>query len=467
MKNYSQEWGFVTQNFKIKYADNFDISGFLMNELVTSKAELLEEDKTLIVYIKNKVYIARLNEYKRTLEDLAFEVYNQRYFIHFEQYKPTEQQSTQSTNNLPIFSETPSQISQVNNLEILIKKANLKKELTLDKYLFGNANKLALAAAQRIIESPGTSFNPFFLYGGSGNGKTHLVNSMGIEIIKKYPNYKVLYVTFENFLNDFMDIFSIGGRKPALEKGEFRNKYRSVDVLIIDDIQGISGKEGIEGEFFNIFNELHRENKQIILTSDVKPSEYSQLPERIRSRLNMGMVIDIEKPEFELRYRLIQSKALRDGFQLDRDAIEFVAQNVNTNFRELEGAYVKIKNYLLITKEDPTKETIIKALKDIKGPKDEDNISPRTIIDKVCSFYKIKKEDIKTETRKKNISEPRQIIMYLLKKHTKLSLSEIAALLNKKDHTTIMHGIKKIETEIEKDSNLQEQISKIKEIILS
>ena len=163
-----------------------------------------------------------------------------------------------------------------------------------------------------------------------------------------------------------MDIFPIGGRKPMLDKGAFRDKYRSLDVLIIDDIQGISGKEGIEGEFFNIFNELQKENKQIILTSDVKPSEFSQLPERIRSRLSMGMVIDIEKPEYELRYRLIQSKALNDGFRLSSEAIDFVAQNVTTNFRELEGAYYKIKNYLSLTNEAPTKEIIIKALKDLK-----------------------------------------------------------------------------------------------------
>lgn len=464
MNNYSSEWGFVTQNFKTKYADNIDISSFLIMELINSKASLIEEEKTLVVYIKNKVFIQKLSQYKDVLEDLSFEVYSKRYKIHFELQKTLESQPTEG---LPIFNDEVVNKTNTNNLEVLIKKANLKKELTIESYLQGVSNKIALAAAQRIIDKPGESFNPFFLYGSSGHGKTHLVNSIGIEILKKYPNYKVLYVTFENFLNDFMDIFSHGNRKPLLERGDFRTKYRTLDVLIIDDIQGISGKEGIEGEFFNIFNELQKENKQIILTSDVKPSEFSQLPERIRSRLSMGMVIDIEKPEYELRYRLIKSKALRDGFELSNEAIDFVAQNVTTNFRELEGAYNKIKNHLLLTNESPSREVIIKALKDITSLKNEEDISPRTIIDKVCSFYKIKKEDIKSESRKKNIAEPRQVCMYLLKKHTKLNLNEIASLLNKKDHTTVMHGISKIEENLTSNSDLKEQISLIKSEIFS
>jgi len=461
--NYIAEWGYVTQNFKTKYADSIDISSFLIMELLSSKATLLEEEKTLIVYIKNKVFITKLSQYKEVLEDLAFEVLTKRYKIHFELPKIGENTQPIQTEDLPIFStaiETGS-----NNLEALIKKANLRKELTIESYLQGVSNKIALAAAQRIIDNPGVSFNPFFLYGGSGHGKTHLVNSIGIEILKKFPKYKVLYVTFENFLNDFMDIFSHGGRKPMLERGDFRTKYRTLDVLIIDDIQGISGKEGIEGEFFNIFNELQKENKQIILTSDVKPSEFSQLPERIRSRLSMGMVIDIEKPEYELRFRLIKSKALRDGFNFPNEAIDFVAQNVNTNFRELEGAYNKIKNHLLITSEIPSREVVIKALKDIAIIQEKEEISPRVIIDKVCSFYRIKKEEIKSESRKKNIAEPRQICMYLLKKYTKLNLNEIASILNKKDHTTIMHGISKIEENLEQNSQLQEQISQIKTLI--
>ena len=464
--NFSSDWGFVTQNFKLKYAENIDISGFLINELVTSKAELVEEEKTLIVYIKNKLYLTKLNQYKSILEDLAFEVYTKRYKIHLELIKPMDNPNPdRGLDEFPIFNGELAANIQLNNIEVLIKKANLSKELTLDSYLAGNANRLALGAAQRIIDKPGHNYNPLFLYGNSGFGKTHLTNAIGIEILKKYPNYKVLYVTFENFLNDFMDIFPIGGRKPMLDKGAFRDKYRSLDVLIIDDIQGISGKEGIEGEFFNIFNELQKENKQIILTSDVKPSEFSQLPERIRSRLSMGMVIDIEKTEYELRYRLIQSKALNDGFRLSSEAIDFVAQNVTTNFRELEGAYYKIKNYLSLTNEAPTKEIIIKALKDLKMSKPDEEVSPRTIIDKVCSFYKIKKEDFKTETRKRNIAEPRQVCMYLLKNHTKLNLNEIASILNKKDHTTVIHGINKIEENLQKNSLLKEQISQIKELI--
>jgi len=458
-KNFSQEWGYVTQNFKTKYSGNIDISNFLIKELTDSKAELLDEEKTLIVYIRNKLFINKLSLYRNDLEDLVFEVYTKRYKIHFELYKSTEELPMEA---LPIFN--PGVIENATNasVETLLKNANLRKELTIETYLQGNSNKMALAAAQRIMDQPGTSYNTLFLYGGSGLGKTHLVNAIGIEILKKYPKYKVLYVTFENFLNDFMNIFSYGGRRPLTDKGEFRTKYRTLDVLIIDDIQGISGKEGIENEFFNIFNELQKENKQIIITSDVKPSEFSQLPERIRSRLSMGMVIDIEKPEYELRYRLIKSKSIRDGFNIPNDALDFVAQNINSNFRELEGAYNKVKNYLLLTNENPTKEIMAKALKDVSLVNVKEEVSPVTIMSKVCSFYKIKKEDLKSDSRKKNIAEPRQVCMFLLKKHTKLNLNEIASLLNKKDHTTVMHGISKIEESLEINDDLKEQISQIK-----
>lgn len=466
--NYNPEWEFVTQNFKVKVADNFDISGFLIQEIMSSKAQVLEDENSIVVFLKNKIYLTKLNQYRDILEDCTFEVFKKRFKINFDILKIENKASSLEEKELPIFSQNSLILSNQRNLDQAIKESNLKRELTFDSYLTGGSNRIAIGAAERIINSPGVGLNPFFLYGGSGCGKTHLVNAIGIEILKKFPNYKILYVTFENFLNDFMDIFSFGGKKPLIDKGSFRTKYRAVDVLIIDDIQGISGKEGIENEFFNIFNELHKENKQIILTSDVKPQEFSQLPERIKSRLSMGMVIDIEKPEYELRYRLIKSRASRDGFDINHECIDLIAQSISSNFRELEGAYAKVRIFHELSKVVPTKESILKSLKDLNQIKQyQEEISPRKIIDSVCSFYSIKKEEIKKESRERRLSHPRQICMYLLKKHTDLNYNEIASLLNRKDHTTILHGIDKIEKELEDKEETKDQISQLKEIIFS
>jgi chromosomal replication initiator protein len=265
-----------------------------------------------------------------------------------------------------------------------------------------------------------------------------------------------------------MDIFSFGGKKPLVDKGSFRTKYRGVDVLIIDDIQGISGKEGIENEFFNIFNELHKENKQIILTSDVRPQEFANLPERIKSRLSMGMVIDVEKPEYELRYRLIKSRAIKDGFEISHECIDLIAQNILSNFRELEGAYAKVRIFHDLNKQIPTKESILKALKDLNQISSlNEEISPRKIIDSVCAYYSIKKEEIKSESRERRPSHPRQICMYLLKKHTDLNFNEIASLLNRKDHTTIMHGIEKVSNDLQEKDEIKNQVSELKELIFA
>jgi len=469
--NFSNQWEYVTQNFKIRVSDNFDISGFLIQEIMSSKAEVLESENSIVVYLKNKIFLTKLNQYKNILEDCTYEVYKKRFHINFDILKIESHLNQHSTQELPIFSERLEDISDLrnpSNLEALIKKSNLKRELTFDSYLTGNSNRIAIGAAERIINSPGVGLNPFFLYGGSGCGKTHLVNAIGIEILKKFPNYKILYVTFENFLNDFMDIFSFGGKKPLVDKGSFRTKYRTPDVLIIDDIQGISGKEGIENEFFNIFNELHKENKQIILTSDVKPQEFAQLPDRIKSRLGMGMVIDVEKPEYELRYRLIKSRALRDGFEMNHESIDIIAQNVSSNFRELEGAYYKVKIFHELNKITPSKDSIFKALKDLSQISQlKEEISPRKIIDSVCLYYSIKKEEIKKESRERRLSHPRQVCMYLLKKHTELNYNEIASLLNRKDHTTVMHGVNKIENELFEKDDLQNQVSHIKELIFN
>jgi chromosomal replication initiator protein len=460
----NNDWKSVTQLFKTKISGEVGGSPIVQNEIINSSAEVFKEEKKINIYLKNPVLINKVKAYQDILLDSIKEIFRENYQLDFlvQKTKTFENSST-----LPMFESSKetgkASISSENN----IKKSNLKKDLTLDSFIRSSSNDLAFAASKSISQAPGTGFNPFFVYGNSGLGKTHLVNGVGLEILKNFPNYKVLYTPFETFFNDFLETFSYPNKRATLNKNDFRNKYRDVDVLIIDDIQGISGREGTENEFFNTFNELYRENKQIILTSDVHPKEFKQLPERILSRFNQGLVIDIKNPDYELRFNLIKKKSIEDKVYIENDAIDFIVSNINKNMRELEGAYARVKIYLQTTNASGNKESIHKALRDIaEFSKIDENLSPNKIIDAVCSHFKVKKEEIKKQDRSRKIAYPRQICMYLLRKHTDLNYIDIARLLNRKDHTTIMHGVEKIEQDIQNQvSNINSNISELKEII--
>ena len=460
----NNDWKSVTQLFKTKISGEIGGSPIVQNEIINSNAQVLKDEKRVSIFLKNPVLLSKAKIYEETILECIKEIFLDNYKIEFEVQKP---KTVDIQNTLPMFqneetADKPKLIS-----ENSIKKTNLKKDLTLDNFIRSTSNDLAYAAAKSISQAPGTGFNPFFVYGNSGLGKTHLVNGIGLEIIKNFPNYKVLYTPFETFFNDFLETFSYQNKKASLNKNDFRSKYRDIDVLIIDDIQGISGREGTENEFFNTFNELYRENKQIILTSDVHPKEFKQLPDRILSRFNQGLVIDIKNPDYELRFNLIKKKSLEDRINIDNDAIDFIVSNINKNMRELEGAYARVKIFLQTSGGVGTKETIFKALRDLaEFSKIEENVSPNKIIDSVCGHFKIKKEEIKKQDRSKKIAYPRQVCMYLLRKYTDLNYIDIARLLNRKDHTTIMHGVEKIEEEIQANStNISNNISELKEII--
>ena len=443
----NNEWKSVTQLFKTKISGELGGSPLVQNEIINSTAEILAEDNLINIYVKNPVLVGKMGDYKSLVEECVQEVFKQNFDLKFNVGKI---QTRSETNDLPMFHTISSEQPTGNqNLDSLIKKANLRKEFTMESFIRSGSNDLAYAAARSISDAPGTQFNPFFVYGNSGLGKTHLINAIGIEILKKFPNYKILYTPFETFFNDFLETFNSPTKRATINKQDFRTKYRAIDVLIIDDIQGISGREGTENEFFNIFNELYKENKQIILTSDVHPNEFKQLPDRIKSRFNQGLVIDLRNPDYELRFNLIKRKAIEDRIMLENDAIDFIVSNVNRNMRELEGAYV------------------LKALRDLSGfIKVDENLSPSKIIDLVCSHFKVKKEELKKQDRSKRIAYPRQICMYLLRKHTDLNYTDIAHLLGRKDHTTIMHGVEKITQDlIEGVNDINAHISTLKDSI--
>ena len=333
--------------------------------------------------------------------------------------------------------------------------SNLNPKYRFDTFVVGSNNKFAHSASLAVAESPGIAYNPLFLYGGPGLGKTHLMHSIGHFIMEHNPQAKVLYVTSEQFTNEVIESIR-SGRTENMSK--LREKYRTVDVLMVDDVQFIIGKESTQEEFFHTFNELHQAGKQIILSSDKPPKEMETLEERFRSRFEMGLIADIQSPDYETRMAILRKNAENYGKTIDDEVINYIATNIKSNIRELEGAYNKIIAYSRLNKVDITLENAMEALKDIIYPDKSKVITPQLIIDTVCEQYGIKKEEIMSKKRNSEIVLPRQVIMYLCREHTDASLEEIGKILGKKDHTTVMSGISKIKKQISIDDELNKNL---------
>lgn len=334
---------------------------------------------------------------------------------------------------------------------------SLNPKYNFDSYIVGGNNDLAYAACQAAAASPGTKYNPLFIYGGVGLGKTHLIQAVGNEIVRKKPELKVLYISSETFVNEFLDSI-------RFKKKGFADKYRSVDVLIVDDMQFIAGKEKTQDEFFHTFNALHQSNKQIIISSDKPPKSIPTLTERLRSRFEWGMAIDIQMPDFETRCAIIEAKAAMSGVVLPRDTTEFIANAIKTNIRELEGAL----NQLLATVElrglQPDVQTASGLLGNVKKMRPS-HISPKQIVDKTAKHFQIEVTDIMSPKRDKHIVVPRQIAMYLLRSELHMSFPRIAVELGRKDHTTAIHSIEKTEKAIKLDFVIREHVSMIRDAL--
>ncbi len=366
----------------------------------------------------------------------------------------SEHQSKSSDNRsyTPTVTSAPTQKAVRKNP---LPSASLNPKYSFDSYIVGGNNDLAYAACQAAASSPGTKYNPLFIYGGVGLGKTHLIQAVGNEIIKKKPELKVLYISSETFVNEFLD--SIRYKK----KG-FADKYRSVDVLIVDDMQFIAGKEKTQDEFFHTFNALHQANKQIIISSDKPPKSIPTLTERLRSRFEWGMAIDIQMPDFETRCAIIEAKAALSGVDLPRDTTEYIANSIKTNIRELEGAL----NQLLATVElrglQPDVQTASGLLGNVKKMRPS-HVSPKQIVDKTAKHFQIEITDILSPKRDKHIVVPRQIAMYLLRSELHMSFPRIAVELGRKDHTTAIHSVEKTEKAIKLDFVIREHVSMIRD----
>ena len=412
------------------------------------------EDNVVIIMIPSDQahalnYIS--SKYKNFFKVIVSEMMNHTYDISFILEKETMEKDKKS--------ESAVKISNHVNYE----NANLNPKYKFDTFVVGSNNKLAHSAALAAAESPGEVYNPLYIYGGAGLGKTHLMHSIGHFILERNPEIKVLYVASENFTNEVISCIRSGD---AIKMNNMREKYRTVDILMIDDIQFIIGKESTQEEFFHTFNTLHSAGKQIILSSDKPPKDMETLEERLRSRFEWGLIADIQPPDYETRMAILQKNAENYNKEIDNEVLQYIAENVKSNIRELEGALNKIMAFSKLNKVDINLEYAEEALKDVIYPNKKKEITPSLIIEVVAEHFGISPEDIASRKRTAELVQPRQIVMYLCRQLTESSLQNIAKTIGKKDHTTVLHGIEKITEKMENDEELKNKVDIIRKKIV-
>ncbi len=352
---------------------------------------------------------------------------------------------------LEILLSTELSEKEVNKIK---KQTNLNPLYTFDNFVIGKSNQLAHATSVAIAEGRAKEYNPLFLYGGVGLGKTHLIHAIGNYILKNDLSKKILYVSSEQFTNDVINSI----RTDTMQM--FREKYRTVDILMVDDIQFIGDKEATQEEFFNTFNELYQNGKIIIVTADRPPKDLPTFMDRLKSRLGMSGPIDINPPDYETRIAILRKKAHQLNIEVPDDVYEYIAKRIKTNIRDLEGSIKKIMIHHMLIKKEVNIALAEEALKDIIEEKKK-KITPELIISGVETYFSLKENDLKGSSKSQNIAFPRQIAMYILKTETSLSLKQIGACLGGKDHTTIMYGVEKIEKSIKEDPSVKKIINDI------
>lgn len=346
-----------------------------------------------------------------------------------------------------------------------LEKANLNPKYTFDTFVVGGNNNFAHAASLAVAESPGQVYNPLFLYGGVGLGKTHLMHSIAHFILEKDPSRKVLYVTSESFTNELIEAIKNGKNGNEETMSSFRNKYRNNDVLLIDDIQFIIGKESTQEEFFHTFNHLHMAGKQIIISSDKPPKDIETLEARLRTRFEWGLIADIQAPDYETRMAILQKKVELDGlekYHIPNTVIEYIAANVKSNIRELEGSLNKLIAFAILGKKDIDVALASEALKDIISPNENRPVTPDLIVDVVAEHFNLTVADLKSSKRNSEIANARQIAMYLCRSLTDTPLKSIGIMLGGRDHSTVSHGVDKVTADIKKSDTLKNTIEIIK-----
>ena len=350
--------------------------------------------------------------------------------------------------------------SDVSLAEVETNKSTLNPKYTFETFVVGNNNRFAHAAALAVAEAPAASYNPLFIYGGVGLGKTHLMHAIGNEILKNNRNSRILYITSEAFTNELIN---------AIKENtgdQFRNKYRSIDVLLIDDIQFIAGKDRVQEEFFHTFNTLYESGKQVILSSDKPPKDIPLLEDRLKSRFEWGIIADISNPDYETRLAILRKKAQLDNIIVDDEILSTIATRIDSNIRELEGALNKLTAKASLVKTPITMEMAEKAINDIVAAQ-EKVISAEFIQDVVAKYFSVSSKDLKGSKRSNDITFPRQIAMYMCRNVANMSLPQIGRAFGKRDHTTVMHACNKVEQDMKENSNTKLIVESVKNLILN
>ncbi|MCY0899660.1 MAG: chromosomal replication initiator protein DnaA [Firmicutes bacterium] len=329
-------------------------------------------------------------------------------------------------------------------------QSRLNPKYTFEAFVVGSSNRFAHAASLAVAEMPASAYNPLFLYGGVGLGKTHLMHAIGHTVLKQDASSRVLYVSAENFTNELINAIQDNKMVP------FRNRYRTIDVLLIDDIQFVGGKERTQEEFFHTFEALHGAHKQIVITSDRPPKDIQFLEERLRSRFEWGLITDLQPPDLETRMAILAKKAQMEGLSVPDDVIQFIASRIDTNIRELEGALIRVMAFGSITRQSLTKDLAYEALKDVIKESPQKLITVRLIQEEVARHFDLRVEEFKAKKRTKAVAYPRQIAMYLARELTNSSLPKIGEEFGGRDHTTVMHAVEKIQTDRSRDPQLNQ-----------
>lgn len=334
----------------------------------------------------------------------------------------------------------------------------INPKYTLENFVVGLSNNVAFAAAQAVVQNPGTSYNPLFLYGGTGVGKTHLMLGIGNALLAKNPYLKVIYCSSEKFMNDYVEAIQ------THKMGDLRNKYRSPNLFLLDDIQFFAGREGTQEEFFHTFNELQSRNCQMVLTSDRAPHEIGKLEDRLRSRFAGGLMVDIQPPDFDTRVAILKAKCAERGEALPEESLKLLAASLDSNIRELEGRLMQILQVLKLKNLPPTEENIGQFL--TNQPKKASLNDPKLIISTVCSYFNLNLKDLTGPKRQKELVLPRHITMYLLSEELNMTVEKIGQILGGRDHTTVMHGRDKIKKLVDKDREVQRIVIEVKQKIV-
>ena len=449
MNSIQDNWELIKKTVKKEY-DLTDIS--FNTWIMPLKFHTVENDIVKIIIPSDQGHALNYisNKYKSYFQVTISEMMNHMYDVQFMLEKEADEEDNSS-------SDKPKTKDPVYNINY--ENANLNSKYKFDTFVVGSNNKFAHSAALAVAESPGEAYNPLYLYGGAGLGKTHLMHSIGHFILEQNPKTKVLYVTSETFTNEVIESIR-SGNSAAMNK--LREKYRPVDVLMVDDVQFIIGKESTQEEFFHTFNVLHTAGKQIVLSSDKPPKEMETLEERFRSRFEWGLTCDIQAPDYETRMAILRKNAENYEKKVNDEIIQYIATNIKSNIRELEGAFNRIiAKSKIENQSEITLELAEDALKDIINPDTKREITPQLIINIVSEDFGVNPDDITSKKRSAEFVLPRQVCMYLCRNLVDISLNDIATILNKKDHTTVIHGIKRIESDIKINSSLRERIDVI------